>query len=397
MTSHAEPLGGRVITGGYKLLLAIVGIGVLLMAWRFFAGLGRTTALNDGYPWGFWIAFEVVTGTALACGGYAVAILCYVLNKGKYHPLVRPAILTSALGYTVAGFSVILDLGRYWLVYRVFMPWRWNLNSVLLEVALCITAYTLVLWIELAPAFLAKWKDSPTPWIRNVSRTVGARLDNVLLFILALGLLLPTMHQSSLGSLMLVAGSKLNGLWHTPWLPLLFLISCLAMGYAIVVIESLLSGQGFRRKPETPMLRSLAKVMVGVQLLFLVVRFLDLGISGKLAGIAFDRYGILLAAEVLLFAAPAFLLLGRRPASQARLFTGALLMLVAGGLYRFDTYLLAFDPGPNWTYFPAVTEIMISAGLVSAEVALYIAIVKRFPILAGSRSSASARTQARRS
>jgi Ni/Fe-hydrogenase subunit HybB-like protein len=106
----------------------------------------RITAMNDGYPWGLWIAFDVVTGTALACGGYAVALLVYVLNKGKYHPLVRPAVLTSALGYTLAGAGVGLDVGRWWSVWRVpLFFWRWNLNSVLLEVALCIMSYMFVL------------------------------------------------------------------------------------------------------------------------------------------------------------------------------------------------------------------------------------------------------------
>ncbi|HEY7528622.1 MAG TPA: NrfD/PsrC family molybdoenzyme membrane anchor subunit, partial [Candidatus Deferrimicrobiaceae bacterium] len=158
MNSHFRPVGGPILTGTFLVSAAIFLVSVLILAWRFIVGLGPTTAMNDLYPWGIWITYDVVVGTALACGGYAVALLCYVLNKGKYHHLIRPAILTSALGYSLAGVSVIIDLGRYWNVWKVPLLWNWNRNSILLEVAICIMTYVVVLWIELAPAFLEKWE-----------------------------------------------------------------------------------------------------------------------------------------------------------------------------------------------------------------------------------------------
>jgi len=172
MSASATPAGGKLWTGPYKALAVLAGIAGALLIWRFAAGLGATTAMNDGYPFGLWIAFDVVTGTALACGGYAVAILVYVLNKGRYHPLVRPAILTSALGYTIGGISVLIDVGRPWLIYRVpIYFWRWNLDSALLEVALCITAYIFVLWIELSPALLERWTESDRPKLARLAST----------------------------------------------------------------------------------------------------------------------------------------------------------------------------------------------------------------------------------
>src|SRR6478672_6073579 len=248
MEAHAnpQPLGGRLFTRPFLVLLALGAIGMILAVWRFFVGLGRATGLSDGYPLGLWIALDVVTGTALACGGYAVALVVYIFNKGRYHPLVRPAILTSALGYTLAGISVAIDLGRPWNMWKIpLYVWDWNLNSPLLEVALCIMAYVFVLWIELSPEILEKW---------------GIRvpvLDKALMWIVALGLLLPTMHQSSLGTLMMLAGPKLHPLWNTPLLPLLFLMTCLAMSYAIVVFESVFSSVAFKRKPEIGMLATL--------------------------------------------------------------------------------------------------------------------------------------------
>src|ERR1051325_5482765 len=139
MSNHARPVGGQVLTRSYYAPLALPASSFAITAWRFAGGLGPTTALSDGYPWGLWIAFDVVTGTALACGGYAMALVVYIFNKGKYPPLIRPAVLTSALGYSIAGASVIIDIGRPWTAWKlpIFVN-RWNLNSALLEVALCI-------------------------------------------------------------------------------------------------------------------------------------------------------------------------------------------------------------------------------------------------------------------
>jgi Ni/Fe-hydrogenase subunit HybB-like protein len=391
MSATAQPLGGRLLTRPYTVLMGVLGVAFLLIVWRFAAGLGATTALNDGYPWGIWIAFDVVTGTALATGGYALAILVNVLNKGRYHPLVRPAVLTSALGYTMAGVSLVVDTGRPWNFWKVPIFWGdWNLDSVLLEVAVCIMSYVAVLWIEMVPAMAEKVKaDVSWPWLRNVAARVSKFLDKALVFILALGVLLPTMHQSSLGSLMLVAGWKLDPIWLTPWLPLLFLISCIAMGYAIVVFESCLSSAVFGRKGEEPMLRRLSRAMVPLIVAFLVLRFADLAWRGQLGRAFTSGLAPFFWLEILLFVAALVLIL-RAPAKVdlGRLLRMGLFLMLAGGLYRFDTFLVAFNPGEGWSYFPAVPELLITLGFVAAEILIYLAAVKRFPILGGAHATA---------
>src|SRR5206468_49006 len=189
----------------------------------------------------------------------AIALLVYVFNRGRYHPLVRPAVLTSALGYSIAGLSVAIDVGRPWYIWRVPLYfWHWNLNSVLLEVALCIMSYIFVLWIELSPAFLEKAQEIGSPAIRTFAARALPVVNKALIWVIALGILLPTMHQSSLGALMLIAGPRLHPLWNTGWLPLLFLISCIGMGYAAVVFEAALSSWLFKREPEREMLAGLA-------------------------------------------------------------------------------------------------------------------------------------------
>lgn len=350
----------------YKVLLLVAMVGIALIAWRFAVGLGAATAMSDGYPLGLWIVFDVVTGTALACGGYALALLVYVFNQRKYHPLMRPAILTSALGYSIAGLSVMIDVGRPWLAWKIpIKVWTWNLNSVLLEVAVCIMAYVVVLWIELSPAL----------WHR-----ARAILEKVLIWIIALGMVLPTMHQSSLGSLMLLAGPRLHPLWLTPFLPLFFLITCISMGYAVVVGEAAFSSRAFKHEVSTPMLASLGRFAAFGGLLFVVLRFVDLSWRG--APMHFDRYAAMFWLETALFVIPMLMLL-RREQTLGRLLRAAMIVAVAGALYRFDTFLVAFDPGPGWSYFPSVSEQLITIGLIAAEIAIYIAVVKNFPILGG--------------
>ncbi len=392
MNSHFRPVGGPILTGTFLVSAAIFAVSVLILVWRFIVGLGPTTAMSDLYPWGIWITYDVVVGTALACGGYAVALLCYVLNKGKYHHLIRPAILTSALGYTLAGASVIIDLGRYWNVWKVPLLWNWNRNSILLEVAICIMSYVVVLWIEMAPAFLEKWEvDAPWQWLKNLSLRIHPVLNKILIPLLALGILLPTMHQSSLGSMMLIAVHKLNKLWHTPFLPLLFLLSCIVMGYAAVVFETALADSVFKLPRETKLLAPLSIAMVVVLFAYLAVRIGDLAYRGRLGLIArFDFYSFMFLLEMALFLVPAVLLLFRRLRYNPGVeFLCAMMMMSAGLLYRFDAFLVGFKPAPGWNYFPSVSEMFVTFGLVAFEVMAYLFIVKMFPSLGGAPRAAA--------
>ena len=388
MTARAEPIGGTMFTPSARVLAGLFGVATLLIGWRLAAGLGATTALNDGYPLGLWIAFDVVTGTALACGGYVVAFMVYILNRGRYHPLVRPALLTSALGYSLAGFGVFLDIGRWWAIWKVPVYfWHWNFNSALLEVALCIMSYVVVLWIELSPAFLERFRDSAVLPLRRIARRLPAIVERGSIAIIGLGILLPTMHQSSLGTLMLLAGPRLHPLWNTPLLPLLFLISCVAMGFAVVVFESAFSSVALGRRPHLDLIARLAGAIVPMQIAFVAIRSADWWWSGRVGGlIDGSGRGMLAIVEMVLFAAPvAMLWPPARRRNLGQLVRTAMVMMLAGALFRFDTYLFAFTPGAHWSYFPAVTELIITVGLLSFEILAYIAIVRSFPILATSR------------
>jgi Ni/Fe-hydrogenase subunit HybB-like protein len=386
MSAHTDfhaPVGGRLMTRPFMVLLAIAGIGALVAMYRFVNGIGSVSNLSNGYPWGVWIAFDVVIGTAIGCGGYAVGLLVYILNRGKYHPLVRPAVLTSLLGYGLAVIAVVIDLGRYWSLWKVpIFVWRWS-HSPQLEVALCVAAYTLVLMIELSPALLEKLRASASSGLRRLAQSGLTFIEKSFVWVLALGLLLPTMHQSSLGTMMLLPGPRMHPLWFTPWLPLLFVVNCIIMGFAVVTLEATFSAVAFRRSRETAMIASLSHVAAWVALGWSVFRVAVVALTGKLGYLA-SGYGLAFLAEVGLLVAGAAMLLSEsrrsQPVWQVR---AAILLFLGTALHRVNTYLVAFNPGSNYSYFPAVPELLITFGIVAAEIAIYVAVVKTFPILQG--------------
>lgn len=391
MSSHAvvhAPVGGRIMTRPFLVLLGIAGLGAAMALWRFFGGIGAVSNLSNGYPWGVWIAIDVVVGTAIGCGGYAVGLMVYILNKGQYHPLVRPAVLTSLLGYGLAVLAVVIDLGRFWGLWQVpVMVWRWS-HSPQLEVALCVAAYNLVLLIELSPALWEKLRATSSRW-RGLAETGLRWVEKSFVWVLALGLLLPTMHQSSLGTMMLLPGPRMHALWFTPWLPLLFLVNCIVMGLAVVTLESSFSARAFGRPRETVMLASLLRIAAWVSLGWVAFRVLEVAVTGKLGSLA-SSYGVAFMAEVgLLVVGAAMLLSDARRASPVWQARAAMVLLLGAALHRVNTYLVAFDPGSHFSYFPALPELLITFGIIAAEVAIYIAAVKTFPILQGGKPAAA--------
>jgi Ni/Fe-hydrogenase subunit HybB-like protein len=399
-SSSAQPVGGRLLTPFFKVLLVGWALGSAAGAVRFTQGLGAGSAMNDGYPWGIWIAVDVVVGTALGSGGFAIALLVYVMNRGRFHPLLRPAMLTSALGYTAGATAIVFDVGRYWNLWRVPVAplfsrggrFGFNFNSALLEVALCVMAYTAVLWIEVSPPILERWSRGGDGALPRAAGALLRVVERILPVVLALGLVLPMMHQSTLGSLLLVAVTKLHGLWHTPLLPLLFLLTCVGMGYAAIVAEAVFSATAFRTPLETRMLAQLTGIMAVIAAAYATIRLADVTLRGRLGlALAPDGHALLFWVEIALaVAAAARLWPLRRGGDRGALIRAAALLAGAGALYRVDVFLTAFDPGNGWHYFPSLGEILVTLGIVCVETMVYLYVVRRYPILAATRATAPA-------
>lgn len=352
----------------------LVLVGGLFLLKRLLFGLGSVTHLNAGYPWGLWVTWDLVIGTALGCGGFAMGILIYVFNRGRYHPLMRPALLSSLFGYFLAGFAAVIDMGRWWQFYNLLLPWHWQFNSVMLETGLCVSAYTLLVMIEFSPVVLERF---------GLEKSRGL-IEKVMWFIIALGILLPMMHQSSLGTILLVLGHKLSPLYNTPFLPLLFVFAAMSMGYALVVVEATAVTKSFRLPSEHALLSRLSRVVGWLMAAWLAFRWLDILWRGA-AGQAFQPSG--LAASfwfenaMALFAVFAFLS-PRARRDEVLTFLGGIALLVFNLAYRINAYMIAYTPAVDgYRYFPSVQELLVTFGVTSLEILLYLVFIKYFAVL----------------
>lgn len=383
--SHHAPLRRRLFTPPMILLALLAAIGFFFIGQRFIFGLGAVTNINPGYPWGIWVVVDIVIGTAFGCGGFAMALLVYIFNRGDYHPLVRPALLGGLFGYTLAGMAVMIDLGRYWQFYTLMLPWYAQPNSVMFEVALCVTAYIMVLWIEFSPAFFE----------RLGLTKLREFVQRYMFIVIALGVLLPAMHQSSLGSVLLVLGSQLSPLYYTVWLPLLFVSSALAMGYAVVLFEATVVSESFDLPSEHALLSKLSIVVGGVLVFFMAVRWGDLAYRDVI-GVAFEPNldsvvfwfeNLFFAFAIVAFWTP----FGRN--SKRFTFLGAVALLLGGSLYRLAAYLIAYAPPGHWTYFPSVPELMVTIGVIALEILLYLVFITVLPVLAAHAPATASRSE----
>jgi len=371
--SKTTPMGGEILTRPFLFLSLLVLIAVALLGFRFIYGLGEATNLNNGYPWGLWVVLDIHITAAIGCGGYVLAVVIYILNKGEFHTLIRPALVGSTFAYTLANLAAFADIGRWWNFYQIALPWNINLNSVMIEVAFCMGLYMIVLWMELVP-----------PALEHFGQQKRLHTFNKFLFIIiSLGIVLPTMHQSGLGALIVVAGDKISPLWQTPWISFLFLLSAIIMGFAIVIFEGALTVLGLGRRLELHLYRRLAKVLRWALAGFLVVRFSDLIYRDALMAVTeTPARTIMFMIENALFILPLLILVHPRWRGNARLlFLSAICLLLAGAVLRFNALIVGFNPPAGYIYFPSTIELLVSIGMLSVEVIGFMYIVKRFPIL----------------
>ena len=373
----SAPVGGKLLGVFTAILGVFAAIAVFLLVRRFAYGLGAVTNINNGYTWGIWVVWDVVIATGFACGGFAMAFLVYILNKGEFHPLVRPALTASVFGYSLGAAAVLIDLGRYWNFWHTLSPAYFNPTSVMFEVAACISLYIIVLWLEFFPTFLE--------WLGR--HGLQKSFNRVLFFFIGLGVLLPSMHQSSLGSLLVVMGYQVHPLWQTQLLPVLFLLTAICMGFAVVILEATLAAVGFGRDifDDLDLLSKIGKIISGILFVYLGLRFGDLIWRDELPRV-FDSgiLSVMFWIEIALFAYPAIsLATSTRRRRLSKLFPAAASMLAGAVLYRIDAFLVAYEYNSTWHYFPSAPEILVTLGVIAIEVLAYVFFVKIFPILPG--------------
>ncbi|OGO01414.1 MAG: hypothetical protein A2Y90_01765 [Chloroflexi bacterium RBG_13_52_12] len=353
---------------GTSVLSLLVIIGLVVMIIRYINGLGAISNLSDGRPWGLWISFDLYCGVALAAGGFTLAGAVYIFNLKKYHSVARPAVMTAFLGYTLVILALLVDLGQPWYIWHAII--YWNIHSPLFEVAVCVMTYTAVLALEFSPAVFERFKlNFPLRIIRAIQ-----------IPLVVAGVVLSTLHQSSLGSMLLLMPTTLSAIWYTPVLPILFLTSAIAVGPAMVIFESTLSTRVFGHKLDIGVLSGLAKVIPYILGIYLLLKLADL-IAGGDIGLIFSAYpqNLLWWAEIIIGVISPIILFSIPGIRQNRnaVFWTSVLVILGLVLNRFNVSILALAIRPGYTYFPHWMEIAISVGLV-ADALLVIWLAHRF-------------------
>jgi len=365
-------------TGSRKLrtvkgaLWLILGATFAVAIARFFGGLGVTTNLSDGTPWGLWVGFDVMAGVALAAGGFVVAALVYCFRLEGLRPLVRPAVLTAFLGYVAVAIGLLFDLGRPWNIWRPMFFWQHH--SVLFEVAWCVMLYTTVLALE----FL------PVPLESSRFKTLYHLVRRATLPLVILGIMLSTLHQSSLGSLFLIAPGRVHPLWYSPLLPLLFFVSAVGLGLAMVMVESRGTSWLYDRPSEFRLLKVLAKPLAWVLLVYAGIRVFDLIIRGHFSTMFTGWEGALFLFEMTISALlPAALLFYGVAQRSSRALTITAIMVVFGFiLHRIDVGGVSGITVTGAHYFPTWQEIVVTLGVVAGAVVVFLFFVENFRVYA---------------
>ena len=371
MTTPALKKERRLPVGTLFMAMLVV-IFLATAVTRYAKGLGFVSNMSDGRGWGIWIGFDLYCGVALAAGGFTLATIVYIFNMEKYHPVVRPAILTAFIGYLLVVFALLVDLGQPWYIWKmIFNP---NIHSPLYEVGWCVMLYNAVLALEFSPAIFEKLKWSiPLKFIRMIQ-----------IPLIIAGIVISTGHQNSLGSMMLLMGNTLNHLWYTPILPLLFFVSAVAVGPAMVIFESTISSGVFGHEIKLEILSGLGKLLRYPLALYLILKVGDLIVAGEIGALGseypaniywFAEMIIGVVLPLILFSLPSI------QKSRKGLFISALLVVLGLVFNRFNITLTQLMIRPGYTYFPSFGEFAVSIGLVSGGMFVIMLANKFLPVV----------------
>jgi len=352
-------------------LVGLMALGFVVAMVRYVNGIGAISNLNDGYGWGLWISFDLLCGVALAAGGFVTATAVYIFGLEKFRPIVRPAILTAFLGYIMVAVALLVDLGRPERIWYLII--YWNPKSVMFEVGWCVMLYLTVLALEFSPML----------WERLRLEPFRRLIQAIVIPLVIAGTTLSTLHQSSLGSLFTISPEQLHKLWYTPLLPLMFWMTAVAVGPAMVILESTISSRVFRRGLETDLLGSLAKIIPVALAAYLGVKIGELVATSEF-GLVFEgdlESGLFLTEMIggvilpmVLFSLPAV----RR--SSGWLLVGALLVIGGVVMNRFDVSLAGLSRPPGVGYFPAWSEFAVTLAIIAAGVSAYGLVARYLPL-----------------
>jgi len=389
---RAIPMDKKYFTPIVIGLIILAAIGGIFLLLRFLFGIGFVTNLDTQHPWGIWIGVDVAAGVALAAGGFTSAALGHIMNKSNYEVVIRPALLTALLGYTFVALSVCIDLGRYYSIWHPLV--FWNGNSALFEVGICVMTYVSVLYIEFLPIVFEKFVGNVNlpgifskfnGSIDKLLRVLQRYLSKAMFVFIIAGVVLSCLHQSSLGTLMVISGSKMHPLWQTPILPLLFLLSAVSVGFPMIIMESIISSRSFGLKPEMKVLSKLGKIVGPLLGIYLAFKIGDVVIRKSFVYLNdLNSVSIMFFIELLVgVIIPMRMFLSKEVRkSPTFIFIASILVVIGVLINRINCFLVAYNPPyAVRSYFPSAGEIFVTLGFISLEILLFRLIVKYFPVI----------------
>ncbi|APV43779.1 Ni/Fe-hydrogenase 2 integral membrane subunit HybB [Dehalogenimonas formicexedens] len=359
--------------GVVQILLALGALGVL--AAKMIWGLGAVTNLSDNWPWGLWVAFDVGIYIASAAGGFVLAALVYIFKIETFRPLVKPAILIAALGYTIGALGIAVDLGRSPLI--VHPLWMWQPSSIMFEVAWCVMMYLTVLYLEFSPNVFARFG-------LHRAETVQHALAVPLV---TFGILLSFLHQSSLGALFLITPEQ-QPLWHLPLMGYLFVISAMSLGLSVLTIFTIVTAKSWKLTLRLDVLSKVMSIAAWILVVYLGLRIWDTAQSGHFSAFKFDTYGLLYIAEVGLGMIVPVILIAMKKVRESRagLLWASSLIFFGMLLNRINTLVLSHAVYRQGSYFPTVWEFIFTLGLIAGAIYAFRLAAKYLPLFADNKA-----------
>jgi Ni/Fe-hydrogenase subunit HybB-like protein len=274
--------------------------------------------------------------------------------------------------------GLLADLGRPWNIALFPINTTVGTQSALFEVAWCVTLYSTVLFLEFTvPLF--EWLG----W-QKLQRT----MKKTLIALTVLSVMFSTMHQSALGSLFLLAPTKLHPLWYSGYIFIFFFISAIIAGLCMVIFESTISHRVFHKQFEGQHIDA-EKLQLGLgkaaALVMFAYFFLKLQgvIDGHAWGHLLTGWGAWFLVEILGFVLlPAMMFAYGSRNGKVRIVRVAAVIGVLGiVLNRLNVSVVAYNWNLPNRYVPSWMEVWVSLTLVTLGVLAFRWVVNRMPIL----------------
>jgi molybdopterin-containing oxidoreductase family membrane subunit len=250
--------------------------------------------------WGLWVAAYIYF-IGLSAGSFLISSLVYVFRVRRFEPIGRVAVFTAVVTLFLALLAIWADLGhmdRAWHVLAfanfkspmAWMIWLYSAYFVLLLAEL---------WFLLRRDFVARADRAGVSGAlyrlvllgsRDESEAARHRDERLVRILATVGVPVAILFHGGVGALFGVVAARPH--WHSGMFPILFLVSALASGGALLILVAAVFQEGLDRNRETVL--ALGRMVLGLLLLDVLFQISELLVAGY-GGIPSHLEGLRLA------------------------------------------------------------------------------------------------------